>query len=142
MRVSDWSSDMCSSDLEQVESDPDVALAGRGEGACDVVDDLHARPPCVRQAGIAAFGDPACGIGGPSVAGRAARITAFLRECPMASARSARSPAAPTAVLPRARTGIRPRDWPAAARRGQLPPEAGAVGTAPGRDKGCPNVKN
>src|SRR3546814_12501540 len=89
MRISDWSADGCSSDL-----------AGRGEGAGDVVDDLHARPPCVRQAGIAAFGDPACGIGGPSVAGRAARITAFLRECPMASARSARSPAAPPAVLP------------------------------------------
>src|SRR3546814_15278823 len=91
-----WSSDVCSSDLyagnvaravdavpEQVEADPDVAHAGRGEGAGDVVDDLHARPPCARRAGIAAFGDPACGIGGPSAAGRAARITAFLRECPI-----------------------------------------------------------
>src|SRR3546814_20012645 len=122
-----WSSDVCSSDLyagnvaravdavpEQVEADPDVAHAGRGAGAGDVVDDLHARPPCARRAGIAAFGDPACGIGGPSVAGRAARLTAFLPDCPMSSARPARRPAAPAQVLPRARTGIRPRDCPAA----------------------------
>src|SRR3546814_11421939 len=137
-----WSSDVCSSDLyagnvaravdavpEQVEADPDVAHAGRGEGAGDVVDDLHARPPCARRAGIAAFGDPACGIGGPSVAGRAARITAFLRECPMASARPARSAAAPAEVLPRARTGIRSRDWPAA---------GGPIGKTEGRDRGGP----
>src|SRR3546814_13662794 len=80
---------------EQVEADPDVVHAGRGEGAGDVVDDLHARTPCARRAGIAAFGDPACGIGGHSVAGRAPRINAFLCECPMASASPTCCPDAP-----------------------------------------------
>src|SRR5690606_30940141 len=101
---------------EQVEADADVAHAGRGEGADDVVDDLHARTPCARRAGIATFGDPVRGIGGPPVAWRAARIAAFLRECPMASARP---------------VTLWERPWPLP----QGPPHKGD-GQAPGRATG------
>src|SRR5690606_27709443 len=117
---------------EQVEADADVPHPGRGEGAGDVVD-LHARTPCARRTANAAAGDPLRGIGSPPVAGRAGRIAAFLRECLAASARPANlvgaAMAAPTGATPRrrlaGRASTRPRDWPATARRGQMPPEAG-----------------